>query len=194
MLSIIDSETQRDSPSLFAYQRQFFKATLVSHWQHIITSLFVSLFHFSLYMSPLAPPSLHVEVRIITFPLLRELFASSQPRTHHHGTLSRAHSIIDILRADPLAVLAHHTSRGRLSGCPLGWWWLLGGVRRVRDGAATGTGCHSQCRITPGSLWWLYMKENYLGICCELGATVSYSRHLQQQESTILTFNNNWKW
>lgn len=85
---------------------------------------------------------------------------------HHHGTLSRSDSIIDILCTNTLVPLiqSRHRPRRGPPGSPPGELLLLqGGVWRSGDGTATGAGRHPQCCFTPGSLGWLGMKETQKG-------------------------------
>lgn len=98
-----------------------------------------------------------------TFPLLSTLLCLEF--AHHHGTFSRADSIIDILCADNLALLVHapHRCWRKLPGSPLGHG-LQGKTWRGGDRGAAGAGHPLQCSITPGSLGWLEMKEAYLVI------------------------------
>lgn len=167
MPSITDYTTQWEHSFLFAYQRQFCRVTSVSHWQHMIISLTVASieaclsFHYT-YLLQHLPPFTHLSLQ--TIPPHLSMF--SWRLAHHHGTLSRADCIIDILCTDALAFLIHssHRSGRDLPGCPLRALLLLrGGVYTTGDGAITGAGRQPRCSFTPGSLGWLEMKERWKG-------------------------------
>lgn len=167
MLSIIDYTTQWKHSFLFAYQSQFCRVTSVSHWQQMIISLIVgSRSLVSLLITHASfSTSLPSCVYLYT-PFLLPSMYFSWGFAHHHGTLSRADSIIDILCTDALVPLVHssHRSGRGLPACPPGVLLLLqGGVWRSGDGATTGAGRHPQCSFTPGSLGWLEMKERWEG-------------------------------
>lgn len=91
-------------------------------------------------------------------PLPPVFFGSGFP--HHHGSLSRVDSIIDIPDLVPL-VHSSHRSRGGLPVCVQGVLLLQGGVWRSGDGATTGARHHPHCCFTPGSLGWLEIKGRW---------------------------------
>lgn len=102
-----------------------------------------ALFFPSLYILPSAPPSLHV---------------SPCGCAHHHGALSRADSIKDLLCPDAAVPLVHvcHRSGGGLPACSPGALRLLHREFWRRGvGATDGAGQHPQCSLTPESLGWL---------------------------------------
>lgn len=127
-----------------------------SRWQFHSLLLLEPCFssHYTCLLQHL-PPFMRLSLHPLP-PVFRSGFA------HHHGSFSRADSIIDIHCTDA-RVLLNHRSMGGLPVCPLGGLLQQGGVWRSGDGTSTWAGHHCQCSFTPGSLGWLKMKERWEG-------------------------------